>query len=770
VFWSGLAAASIPIIIHLLNRRRFRMKDWAAMQFLWESVRKNRRRIRIEELLLLVLRCLVVAVLAVALARFTGCSAMSVLPGGTTNQTAVFVIDDSYSMGQRVGGGTVLSAAVADVVEQLKKLAPADKVAIMLTSQGGRTEPYYKLTHVSDAELEPLAARLSGLTPSDGRAHMDRSLTDAAKVFREDKAAQRRLFVYGDFRRVDLATPGDAEAIRKGYEELRKLDVEVVAMDFGRQVKGNLTIESIELMDKFAVASVPIRVRLEVRNNGEGMVRDVEVRLKAKIPTESGQREVEVPPAVIESIDARAIGRVEFQVTCPKAGPAVVIATLPPDELPADNTACLALDVRDAVHALVVDGRPDMASPADSESYFLARALDPEGNGSEGTKVEVVSPPGLADAALDKYDLVIMVNVPELPIALDPNGNATYPQVAALAEYVRNGGGLAIFTGDRVNATFYNGPMFAAGQGLSPFQIGPRKGDPDKQEQFFRLDPRSLAAEGVLKVFRDFLAAGMDPTRLIRFYGFTSTNTAGPPPATADVKPPRILARFADEENSPAIVARQFGRGTVLMFYTSAAKDWSDWPADENGTFVAVLNDMVTYLARPQGRSLSGVAGEPIVYELPAALRDARAILKTPLHPAVPVVPLVAVREPAAPGRPPREVLRYDQADRAGEYDLELTLPDGSSRLAVFARTVDGVEGDLTCGRQPALAAAFGSEKFVYQDRTAAQATQADTAESQKEYWTWALAILALLLAAETFLGQRFGHYAPSGKATTKTE
>ena len=136
----------------------------------------------------------------------------------------------------------------------------------------------------------------------------------------------------------------------------------------------------------------------------------------------------------------------------------------------------------------------------------------------------------------------------------------------------------------------------------------------------------------------------------------------------------------------------------------------------------------------------------------------------------MPVVPLVPVREPAAAGRPPREVLRYDQADRAGEYDLELTLPDGTSRLAVFARTVDGVEGDLTCGRQPALAAAFGSEKFVYQDRTATQAAQADTAESQKEYWTWALAILALLLAAETFLGQRFGHYAPPGKATTKTE
>ena len=74
VFWTGLGAVSIPILIHLLNRRRFRVKDWAAMKFLLESIRKNRRRLRIEELILLALRCLAIVLLALAVARFTGCS------------------------------------------------------------------------------------------------------------------------------------------------------------------------------------------------------------------------------------------------------------------------------------------------------------------------------------------------------------------------------------------------------------------------------------------------------------------------------------------------------------------------------------------------------------------------------------------------------------------------------------------------------------------------------------------------------------------------
>ena len=56
IFWLGLGCVSLPIIIHLLNRKRFRIRPWAAMQFLLDSVRKNRRRLRIEEMILLLLK------------------------------------------------------------------------------------------------------------------------------------------------------------------------------------------------------------------------------------------------------------------------------------------------------------------------------------------------------------------------------------------------------------------------------------------------------------------------------------------------------------------------------------------------------------------------------------------------------------------------------------------------------------------------------------------------------------------------------------------
>ena len=65
----GLAAVAVPIIIHLLNRRKFRKIDWAAMKFVKLSIDQNQRRMKLEDLILLLLRCALLALLALALAR-----------------------------------------------------------------------------------------------------------------------------------------------------------------------------------------------------------------------------------------------------------------------------------------------------------------------------------------------------------------------------------------------------------------------------------------------------------------------------------------------------------------------------------------------------------------------------------------------------------------------------------------------------------------------------------------------------------------------------
>src|SRR5579871_4464299 len=71
---AAAALISVPIIIHLINRMRFKRLRWAAMEFLLKSQKRNRRRLIIEQLLLLALRCLLVALATVLVARFAGFS------------------------------------------------------------------------------------------------------------------------------------------------------------------------------------------------------------------------------------------------------------------------------------------------------------------------------------------------------------------------------------------------------------------------------------------------------------------------------------------------------------------------------------------------------------------------------------------------------------------------------------------------------------------------------------------------------------------------
>src|SRR5512134_2626940 len=98
----GIAAVSIPIIIHLLNRRRFQKVVWAAMRFIQASVEKNQKRMRIEDMILLALRCLLLALLALALARPAILSNASDV-FGQSKVTGVIVLDNSYSMGMTDG-------------------------------------------------------------------------------------------------------------------------------------------------------------------------------------------------------------------------------------------------------------------------------------------------------------------------------------------------------------------------------------------------------------------------------------------------------------------------------------------------------------------------------------------------------------------------------------------------------------------------------------------------------------------------------------------
>src|SRR6476646_5933590 len=157
IFWLGAVAVSIPIVIHLLNKRKFDKVVWAAMRFLKISVEQNQRRIQIEDILLLLLRCLVLLILGMALARPTlGCSAAGNLIGHQ-DVTGVIILDNSYSMSGTDGVRSRFEQAKLAAAQALDTMPSGSSVAVILASDVASPvipEPTHDLVKVRRAITE----------------------------------------------------------------------------------------------------------------------------------------------------------------------------------------------------------------------------------------------------------------------------------------------------------------------------------------------------------------------------------------------------------------------------------------------------------------------------------------------------------------------------------------------------------------------------------------------------------------------------------------
>jgi hypothetical protein len=749
IFYGGLIAASIPVIIHLLNRRRYKIRPWAAMQFLLEAVKRNRQRLRLEELLLLLLRCLIALVLGCTLARFTGCENWRGGHAAGGPSVTVFVLDDSYSMGQKVANTTAFDQAKAELITRLGEMN--DNASIEIVRTGDDIDgPFFAMNMVTDRDS--LVRKIDGLTVRDRRANWPELLDRVAGAY-GDRPGTKELVLLSDFREVDFEVL-DSQTIAPALTLLTEGDVAISAMDFSQPAGRNAQIESLVLQDSSVVAEVGATFAITVANTGSEVIDKLPVSLTLVLPSPSAEVPIEVPlPQVTISSLAPGDRRTEtFRVICPSAGSAAIRAELGPDELPGDNTAQLALTVRELMNVLVVDGRPNLMDPPASASFYFVAAADPSGRAADGVKVDVISANDLPGVVFADYDVVAMLNVPSMLGTLDEDGSLYYPQLEAMEAYVAEGGGVVFFLGERINPDFYNGPMHRDGAGLSPYRLGPQRGDETDWDGYVRLDPESV--DQTSEAVGIFHGPGKVLMNLIRVFAYVPAEEV-PLPATDLAGQPRVLVRLTDAESLPLMVSRQYGEGEVLWVYTTAGRRWSDWCDDQpRGLYVTPVQDMLRTLSRGQ-KDRAGVGlDEPIHTSLPPAFVDADVTLRRPDYPTSDLETLTINGESTE-----QTDRHYDHTDMAGIYAIQASRADGQVFQRLFARNNDPREGLLPQAGKRRLQALFGKERLTYRDSEDLESGTEELLAKGEEYWLWLMGTLIVLIALETVLAQRFGHY-----------
>ena len=368
----GTLLGSIPIIIHLLNRRRFRRVEWAPMRYLKLTIQKNRRKIQIEELLLLLLRIALLVLLFFFLARPvlnpTGLERW-LGTGGRSSQ--VVVVDDSVSMGYVAGGSPAFRRAKETASALLGATRPQDRCTLVTTS-APRTPVLHEVegTRRDDLSGATLALPLTGT-----HAAWPSVLEGLDEVLRSCTYPSRQLTIITDLRKAGWE--GGVSQVARRWE---KDGVRVRVVDVGADEVANVAIQSLSPLDRTVLAGAESRWEAVVRNDSTRALAGT----KAVLRVDDKPTEVSLP-----EIAPRQTVRVALTVQFPGSGPHDLSLQIPDDELPGDNQHWAAVPVKDSLLIRLVDGEPS-SEPFGGEVDYLAAPLSVGVGAAEAWKVEVV--------------------------------------------------------------------------------------------------------------------------------------------------------------------------------------------------------------------------------------------------------------------------------------------------------------------------------------------------------------------------------------------
>ena len=710
---AAVAAVGMPLVVHLLFRKRYQIVPWAAIRFLLVAERRHKRRI--DQWLLLALRALALALFLFAMIAVTPWAEtfwQSVRPGAPEEETRfppthhVIVIDASLSMTARTDDGQTRFERAVTQAESLIRAGragdgytvlllagsvqavvpgpsndPERVVAEMRKSQGG--VPQVRATHGSADHAAALPVVADILARSPHRVYPRRQVT-----------------FFTDLQRASWANaipqPGEKTGTGSVWEQiLSRADVALV--DAARDDIGNLAIAELALADPLPLVDMPVTVSAVVVNLSRAERKNVRVDLLLGRPSAGGDALVAVEQKTIAAIPPGGRETVTFELDGPhrfrESGVHVVQVRLTEhDDLPADDSRAIAVEARDGLHALIVDGKAAEADPARRAATQLHRALYPPGSKLSDTpaRPRTVTVDDFLNSTvcpLAGVDCVFLCDVP----------NPTPELAARLDAVLRRGGTVVIGLGPNAAATRadYNAVLYRNGNGVLPGPLGDTVTATGTDATGFRLaadeaeyrkpplaifgnDPSRAGLIGV--PFRAYVRLDAPPERAHRIFNFARADA--PPTATGAKLP------ATGERPDSALVEYPRHRGRVYVYTSTFNRDWNEWPGDLTFTYLPFWQEFLKHAsANPDRHTLK--VGEPIEEFFPASAAGLTAELTGPdgLTAKLPVV----LRDQAG-------VARFNDTAISGLYRLGLN----GARDRVFAVNVPEVtqgtatESDLT--------------------------------------------------------------------------
>lgn len=409
----ALAAAAIPLLLHLLNLRKLRTVDFSSLRFLKELQKSRIRRLKLKQLLLLLLRIGLVVFAVLAFAR-PALRSSSVLPGAHAAATAVILIDNSFSMTLRDDQGTRFTQAKQAALDIVEMLEENDEAYII-----PMTDPKAAINAQPTRNREVLRQLVNGLGLNFRRADLDDALRAAATVLDRSQNINRELYIITDAQQSNARGGTDSLKFFTG-------DTRIYLLPIGANhglAGSNLALDSIRVLTSLFERDRPVELRAWVRNYGQRDVENATVSLYIE-----GNRVAQ------SGVEVKAGGNAVVELSAPPKRSGLVSGHIQVegDDFDSDNKRWFGFPVVERMRVAIV-GTPENTAP-------LGLLF-----GLYGTTLTADRAAGIGGLDLGAYSTIILADAPVTPA-----------DARRLGQFVEEGGGVVIYAGPSTNRDAFN--------------------------------------------------------------------------------------------------------------------------------------------------------------------------------------------------------------------------------------------------------------------------------------------------------------------------
>lgn len=537
---AALAAAVIPLVIHLFNFRRPRKVDFSSLAFVKELQKTTMQRVRIKQWLLLLLRMLAIAFLVLAFARPTLTGDLVGSVGGQARSSVVLLLDNSLSMTLRDSGGEYLRQA-KDIAAGLVDALQAGDEIYVATTAGDRSAT------ASFSNRGPALEAVEEVEAGVGAETLPSAAQRAARMLEEASHLNREVYLISDVQRTALPDTSTLE-----FPD----DVRLYLLPIGDRTYTNVAVTEVRVESRIIEVGQPVRITATLANYGsdplEGYVASVYME---------GERLAQATADLAPGVPTT----VTFAATPQRRGWLSGTVQIEDDAFSYDNERYFAVNVPERRRILLVRGEGQSLD-------YMQLALSPDlGRGRVAFDVTTIPETGLAAAGLNGYDAVVLVG----PSSLSSG------EIAALTRYIEAGGGVMLTPGAGASAAEYNALLDQLGAGdISGFSG--ELGSGRSIAAFERVDFEHALFEGVF--MREELRDERRVERPDIYYAMNYTPGAGTE---------QTLIRLSN--GFPFLQEIRHGRGIAFLLAVAPDTRWSDIPV--RGLFIPLVYRSMYYLS-----------------------------------------------------------------------------------------------------------------------------------------------------------------------------